>query len=62
MVQIKVKEGTCERLQACEAVVIGKRNRGRNSAFTVCKISHGVGVELCFQTYSHQVGSVSVKR
>jgi large subunit ribosomal protein L19 len=60
VVQIKVKEGTCERLQACEGVVIGKR--GLNSAFTVRKISHGVGVERCFQIYSHQVGSASVKR
>jgi large subunit ribosomal protein L19 len=62
VVQVKVKEGTRERLQAYEGVVIGKRNRGLNSAFTVRKISHGVGVERSFQTYSHQVDSVSVKR
>lgn len=52
VVQVKVKEGTRERLQAFEGVVIGKRNRGLNSAFTVRKISHGVGVERTFQTYS----------
>lgn len=62
VVQVKVKEGTRERLQAYEGVVIGKRNRGLNSAFTVRKISHGVGVERTFQTFSHQVDSVSVKR
>ena len=59
---VKVKEGTRERLQAFEGVVIGKRNRGLNSAFTVRKISHGVGVERTFQTYSHVVESLSVKR
>ena len=62
VVQVKVTEGTRERLQAYEGVVIGKRNRGLNSAFTVRKISHGVGVERTFQTFSHQVDSVSVKR
>jgi large subunit ribosomal protein L19 len=62
VVQVKVTEGTRERLQAYEGVVIGKRNRGLNSAFTVRKISHGVGVERTFQTYSHQVDSISVKR
>ena len=62
VVQVKVKEGTRERLQAFEGVVIGKRNRGLNSAFTVRKISHGVGVERTFQTYSHVVDSISVKR
>ncbi|WP_027967576.1 50S ribosomal protein L19 [Halomonas halocynthiae] len=62
VVQVKVKEGTRERLQAFEGVVIGKRNRGLNSAFTVRKISHGVGVERTFQTYSPQVDSISVKR
>lgn len=51
-VQVKVVEGSRERLQAFEGVVIGKRNRGLNSAFTVRKISHGVGVERTFQTYS----------
>jgi len=62
VVQVKVTEGTRERLQAYEGVVIGKRNRGLNSAFTVRKISHGVGVERTFQTYSHQVDSIAVKR
>ena len=52
VVQVKVKEGNRERLQAFEGVVIGKRNRGLNSAFTVRKISHGVGVERTFQTHS----------
>ncbi|MDJ0814346.1 MAG: 50S ribosomal protein L19, partial [Woeseiaceae bacterium] len=52
IVQVKVKEGNRERLQAFEGVVIGKRNRGLNSAFTVRKISHGIGVERTFQTYS----------
>ena len=62
VVQVKVKEGNRERLQAFEGVVIGKRNRGLNSAFTVRKISHGVGVERTFQTYSKLLDSVSVKR
>ena len=57
VVQVKVKEGNRERLQAFEGVVIGKRNRGLNSAFTVRKISHGVGVERTFQTYSPLVDS-----
>jgi len=62
VVQVKVKEGTRERLQAFEGAVIGKRNRGLNSAFTVRKISHGVGVERTFQTYSPLVDSIEVKR
>lgn len=62
LVQVKVKEGTRERLQAFEGVVIAKRNRGLNSAFTVRKISHGVGVERVFQTYSPVVDSIQVKR
>ena len=62
LVQVKVKEGNRERLQAYEGVVIGKRNRGLNSAFTVRKISHGVGVERTFQTFSAQVDSITVKR
>ena len=62
VVQVKVKEGTRERLQAFEGVVIGIRNRGLNSAFTVRKISHGVGVERTFQTYSPLVDSITVKR
>ena len=62
VVQVKVKEGTRERLQAFEGVVIAKRNRGLNSAFTVRKISHGVGVERVFQTHSTVIGDVKVKR
>ena len=62
VVQVKVKEGNRERLQAFEGVCIGKRNRGLNSAFTVRKISHGEGVERVFQTYSPQIASIEVKR
>jgi len=62
VVQVKVKEGTRERLQAFEGVCIAKRNRALNSAFTVRKISHGVGVERTFQTYSPLIDSISVKR
>ncbi len=62
VVQVKVKEGNRERLQAFEGVVIGKRNRGLNSAFTVRKISHGTGVERVFQTYSPMIESIEVKR
>jgi large subunit ribosomal protein L19 len=62
IVQVKVKEGSRERLQAFEGVVIGKRNRGLNSSFTVRKISHGEGVERVFQTYSPTVDSIKIKR
>ncbi|GAA4349319.1 50S ribosomal protein L19 [Kangiella taiwanensis] len=62
IVQVKVKEGDRERLQAFEGVVIAKRNRGLNSAFTVRKISSGVGVERTFQTYSPLVDSINIKR
>ena len=62
VVQVKVKEGERERLQAFEGVCIAKRNRGLNSAFTVRKISHGEGVERVFQTFSPAVDSVTVKR
>ena len=62
IVQVKIKEGDRERLQAFEGVVIGKRNRGLNSSFTVRKISHGVGVERTFQTFSPLVDSVKLKR
>ena len=62
VVQVKIKEGDRERLQAFEGVVIGKRNRGLNSSFTVRKISHGVGVERTFQTFSPLVDSVTLKR
>ena len=62
IVQVKVKEGKRERLQAFEGVVIAKRNRGLNSSFTVRKISHGEGVERVFQTYSPVVNEIKVKR
>ena len=62
VVQVKVREGTRERLQAFEGVVIAKKNRGLNSAFTVRKISNGEGVERVFQTHSSMIDSVSVKR
>ena len=62
VVEVRVVEGERERLQAYEGVVIGKRNRGLNSAFTVRKISHGVGVERTFQTYSPAVASIQIKR
>lgn len=61
-VQVRVKEGNRERLQAFEGVVIGKKNRGLNSSFVVRKISHGVGVERTFQTHSPLISSISVKR
>lgn len=62
VVQIKVKEGDRERLQAFEGVVIAKRNRGLNSSFTVRKISQGEGVERVFQTHSPLIAEVQVKR
>jgi large subunit ribosomal protein L19 len=62
VVQVKIKEGERERLQAFEGVVIAKRNRGLNSAFTVRKISHGEGVERAFQTYSQAIDSIKVTR
>ena len=62
VVNVKVKEGNRERVQAYEGVVIAKKNRGLNSAFTVRKISHGFGVERVFQTHSTIIDSVSVKR
>lgn len=61
-VNVKVREGDRERLQAFEGVVIAIRNRGINSAFTVRKMSHGTGVERVFQTYSPMIDSVAVKR
>lgn len=62
VIQVKVKEGSRERLQAFEGVVIAKRNRGLNSSFTVRKISHGEGVERVFQTYSPLIAGIEVKR
>lgn len=62
VVQVKVREGDRERLQAFEGVVIARRNRGLNSSFTVRKISHGEGVERVFQTFSPLIHDISVKR
>ncbi len=62
VVQVRVVEGERTRLQAFEGIVISKRNRGLNSAFTVRKISSGIGVERTFQTYSPIVDSIAVKR
>ena len=62
VVEVKVKEGDRERVQAYEGVVIARRNRGLNSSFTVRKISHGEGVERVFQTYSPSLGTITVKR
>lgn len=62
VVQVKVKEGDRVRLQAYEGIVIAKRNRGLNSAFTVRKMSHGVSVERVFQSYSPLIESIEVKR
>lgn len=62
VVQVRVKEGERERLQAFEGVVIAKRNRGLNSSFTVRKMSHGEAVERVFQTHSPAIKSVTVKR
>jgi large subunit ribosomal protein L19 len=62
IVQVKVKEGDRERLQAFEGVVIAIKNRGINSAFTVRKVSYGEGVERVFQTYSKIIDSITVKR
>ncbi len=62
VVQVRVKEGSRERLQAYEGIVIAKRNRGLNSSFTVRKVSHGEGVERVFQTHSPQIASIKRKR
>ena len=62
VVQVKVKEGDRERVQAYEGVVIAIKSRGLNSSFTVRKISHGEGVERVFQTYSPTIADVKVKR
>jgi len=62
VVDVKVKEGNRERIQAYEGVVIAKRNRGLHSAFTVRKISYGEGVERVFQTHSPIVAGIKVKR
>ena len=62
VVQVRVAEGNRERLQAFEGVVIGKKNRGLNSAFILRKSSHGVGVERTFQVHSPLIESITVKR
>ena len=62
VVGVKVKEGKRERVQSFEGVVIAKKNRGVNSAFTVRKISYGEGVERVFQTYSPMIDNIEVKR
>ena len=62
VVQVRVREGERERLQAFEGVVIAKKNRGINSSFTVRKMSHGEGVERVFQTHSNMIGGITVKR
>ena|SRR5699024_8068184 len=61
-VQVKVKEGERERLQAFDGVVIARRDRGLNSSFTVRKVSHGTGVERVFQTHSPQIAEIKIKR
>ncbi|HBI82441.1 50S ribosomal protein L19 [Orrella sp. NBD-18] len=62
VVSVNVVEGTRKRAQAFEGVVIARRNRGLNSAFTVRKISSGEAVERTFQLYSPQIASIEVKR
>lgn len=62
VVNVRIREGERERIQAFEGVVIAKRNRGVNSAFTVRKMSHGTGVERVFQSHSRLIDSVDVKR
>ena len=62
VVEVKVKEGERERVQAYEGIVIAKSNRGLNSSFTVRKISHGEGVERVFQTYSPAISEIEIKR
>ena len=62
LVQVRVKEGTRERLQAYEGVVIAKKNRGLNAAWTFRKISHGEGVERVFQTHSPSIAKIELKR
>lgn len=62
VVQVRVREGERERLQAYEGVVIAKRNRGLHSSFTVRKVSHGEGVERVFQTHSPAIADIKLKR
>jgi large subunit ribosomal protein L19 len=62
VVNVKVREGNRERVQAFEGVVIARRNRGLHSAFTVRKLSHGTGIERVFQAYSPAIDSIDIKR
>ncbi len=62
VVQVRVTEGDRERFQAFEGVVLAKRNRGLGSSFIVRRISHGVGMERTFQTYSPMIAGITVKR
>lgn len=62
VVQVKVREGDRERIQAYEGIVIARKNRGLNSSFTVRKVSHGEGVERVFQAHSPAIADVEVKR
>ena len=62
VVRVRVREGSRERVQAFEGVVIAIRNRGLNSAFTVRKVSHGEGVERVFQTHSPSLAGIEIKR
>jgi large subunit ribosomal protein L19 len=62
IVNVKVKEGDRERVQAYEGVVVARSNRGFNSSITVRKISHGEGVERVFQLHSPSIEDITVKR
>ena len=61
-VNVKVREGTRERIQAFEGVCIRKKNRGLSSSFTVRKISFGEGVERVFPIFSPSIDSISIVR
>lgn len=61
-VDVKVVEGSRERIQAFEGVCIARANRGINSSFTVRKISYGEGVERVFPTYSPRIAGIEVVR
>ncbi|MEE9272329.1 MAG: 50S ribosomal protein L19 [Robiginitomaculum sp.] len=62
IVQVKIKEGTRERLQAFEGVCISRSGAGLNESFTVRKISYGEGVERVFPVYSPLVEEIIIKR
>jgi large subunit ribosomal protein L19 len=61
-INVKVVEGSRERVQAFEGVCIGRSNRGINSSFTVRKISYGEGVERIFPLYSPKIQAIEVVR